>query len=83
MTSPKNAITDWDTNPDNNTDVGGINIAEGCPAANLNNSERTMMAQIASWLIAAAGPLLKSWWRGDGRYYGDADWFNSSRRRGR
>src|SRR5690606_26020623 len=32
----------------NNTDIGGINIAEGCAMANLNNANREMMAQIKS-----------------------------------
>ena len=43
----KNSVSDWDTTAANNTDVGGINIAENCPAANINNALREMMAQIA------------------------------------
>lgn len=43
----KDTVTDWDTNANNNTDIGGINIAESCPAPNLNNAQREMMAQIA------------------------------------
>ena len=42
-------VADWDTNPDNNTDVSGINIAEGCPAQNINNAMRAIMAQIAAF----------------------------------
>lgn len=41
----KNNVGEWDTNADNNTDVGGINIAEGMPAASVNNAMREMMAQ--------------------------------------
>ena len=60
MTSPKVTVADWDTTAANNTDIDGINIDEGCPAAGLNNMGRSIMAQFATWLAAAAGPLLKS-----------------------
>lgn len=43
---PKNSVADWDTTAGNNTDIGGINIDEGCAMANLNNGMREMMAQI-------------------------------------
>ena len=43
---PKSAVSDWDTVAANNTDIGGISIAEGCAMANLNNAMREMMAQI-------------------------------------
>lgn len=56
----KNAVTDWDTTTANNTDIAGINIAEGCPAAGINDSIRTIMGQIAIWLASLAGPLLKT-----------------------
>jgi hypothetical protein len=56
----KSAVTDWDTTSGNNSDIGGINIAEGCPAAGVNDALRTIMSQIATWLAAAAGPLLKT-----------------------
>ena len=42
----KNAVSDWDTTAANNTDIGGISIAEGCAMANLNNGMREIMAQI-------------------------------------
>jgi hypothetical protein len=54
---PKTAITQWDSDPAGNTDINGINIAENCPAAGINNAIRTMMAQIASWI---SGVVLKS-----------------------
>lgn len=41
----KNTVLDWDTTAANNTDVGGININEGCPAGNVNNGMREIMAQ--------------------------------------
>lgn len=56
-------ISEFDTNPDNNTDIDGINIAENCPPANINNAIRELMAQLkdfqvgnqASNQLAAAG----------------------------
>ena len=51
----KNSVSDWDTTANNNTDVGGINIAENCPAANVNNAMREIMAQVADY--SAAVPL--------------------------
>ncbi|WP_420140135.1 hypothetical protein [Sphingomonas sp.] len=56
----KNSVTDWDQTPANNTDIAGINIAEFCPPSSLNDAIRTIMAQIAAWIVAATGPLLKS-----------------------
>lgn len=46
---PKSAVADWSTTAANNTDIGGINIAENCPAAGMNNALRENMAQIATW----------------------------------
>jgi hypothetical protein len=56
----KNAVTDWDVAPANNSDIAGINIAEGCPAGGINDAIRTLMAQVASWLAGAGAPLPKS-----------------------
>lgn len=42
----KNTFLDWDTTANNNSDVGGINIAEGCPPSNINNAIRETMAQL-------------------------------------
>lgn len=44
----KNSVADWDTTAANNTDVGGVDISEGCAPANINNAIRTVMAQIKS-----------------------------------
>jgi hypothetical protein len=56
----KNDVQSWDATTANNTDIAGINIAEGCPAAGVNDALRTIMGQFAVWLAAAAGPLLKT-----------------------
>ena len=45
----KNAVEDWSETAGDNTDVGNINIAEDCPAANINNALREIMAQVATW----------------------------------
>jgi hypothetical protein len=57
---PKSAVSDWDQTPGNNSDIAGINIAEGCPAGGVNDALRNIMSQIATWAAAVAGPLLKT-----------------------
>lgn len=49
-------IQNWNTNASANTNVGGINIDEGCDPANINNAIRMTMANIAALrdLIGAA-----------------------------
>lgn len=42
----KNKVSEWSSNPANNTDVGAIDIAEGCAPSGINNAMREMMAQI-------------------------------------
>jgi hypothetical protein len=42
----KNKISEWSSTPAANTDVGGINIAEGMSPSDVNNAMREMMAQI-------------------------------------
>lgn len=41
------AITDYDSNAANNTTVNGVNIAEGCSPAGINNAIREVMADLA------------------------------------
>jgi hypothetical protein len=40
------AVSDYNTTPASNTAISGINIDEGCPAANVNNGFRQMMADV-------------------------------------
>jgi hypothetical protein len=40
------AVSDYNTDPDLNVDISGINIAEGCPPSGINNALRQMMADI-------------------------------------
>jgi len=43
----KNAVSDWDATAANNTDIGGISLAEGVTkGSDVNNIVREMMAQI-------------------------------------
>lgn len=38
-------VSDWSTNPDLNTSVGGTFIGENCPPSNVNDGERQIMAE--------------------------------------
>lgn len=42
----KNKVSDYSNVPSNNTDIGDINIAEGCAPSNINNAIRELMAQL-------------------------------------
>lgn len=39
-------VDDWSTVANENTEISGIDISEGCPAKNINNAFRQMMADI-------------------------------------
>jgi len=43
---PKNKVSEWSSTPSNNTDIGGINIDEGCAPSGINNAIRELMAQV-------------------------------------
>lgn len=58
------AVTDYSTTPASNTTISGINIAENCPPAGLNNAFRQLMADVrvmyddlpsVSGLLSASG----------------------------
>jgi hypothetical protein len=54
----KDSVSDWDTTAANNTDVGGITLAEGAMLpSGVNNAFRELMAQIKS----AFGSFLSAW----------------------
>ena len=40
------AVSDWSATADENTSIDGINIAEHCPAKNINNAIRSVMAAL-------------------------------------
>jgi hypothetical protein len=43
---PKNKVSEWSSTPANNTDIGGVNIDEGCAPSGINNAIRELMAQV-------------------------------------
>ncbi len=45
----KNSILDYDTTPDNNTDMGGIGIQGTSAVNNFDNAFRTLMSQVADF----------------------------------
>lgn len=48
-------ISEWSATAASNSDVGGINIAENCPPASINNAIREVMAQCNNWQSGASG----------------------------
>jgi len=52
---PKDKVSEWSTNPAQNLDVGGIDIAENCAPSNINNAIREVMAQIKDMQTGADG----------------------------
>jgi len=46
---PKTKISEFSSDPANNTDIDGINIAEGCAPSGINNAIRELMAQLKDW----------------------------------
>jgi hypothetical protein len=43
---PKNKVSEYSSTAANNTDIAGINIAEGCAPSGINNAIRELMAQL-------------------------------------
>jgi microcystin-dependent protein len=44
-------LSEYSTTPASNTDIGGININEGCSPANINNAIRELMAQLRDFQL--------------------------------
>ena len=42
----KTKISEFSATPGNNTDIDGINIAEGCAPSGINNAIRELMSQV-------------------------------------
>jgi len=51
----KTKISEWSTTPGNNTDIDGINIAEGCAPSGINDAIREMMSQIKDLYSGVSG----------------------------
>jgi hypothetical protein len=54
----KNKISEYSSTPADNTDIGNINIAEGCSPANVNNAIRSLMAQIKDLQAGTSGDTI-------------------------
>lgn len=54
----KTKISEFDTNPSNNTDINSINIAEGCAPSGINNAIRQLMSDLKEFQTGAAGDNL-------------------------
>jgi len=51
----KNKVSEWSATPADNTDVGGIDINEGCAPSGINNAIRDIMSQVKDMQTGADG----------------------------
>lgn len=51
----KTKISEFSSTPANNTDIDGINIAEGCAPSGINNAIRELMSQLKDQQTGASG----------------------------
>ena len=51
----KTKISEYDSTASNNTDVDGVNIAEGCPPSGINNAIREVMAHLKDFQSGTSG----------------------------
>lgn len=68
-------VQDWSATPDANTTIDGIDIAEHCPAKNINNAIRSVMAAVKAKCdtLDATDNLLRR-----GAVIGEVRWFAMS-----
>lgn len=52
------SVADYNTDPNSNTSISGINIAEGCPPSGINNAIRQMMADIKAKADTTDGAII-------------------------
>ena len=52
---PKTKISEFSATPGNNTDIDGINLAEGCAPSGINDAIRELMAQLKDFQAGTAG----------------------------
>ena len=48
-------ISEYSSTPASNTDIDGINIAEGCAPSGINNAIRELMSQLKDFQAGTAG----------------------------
>lgn len=54
----KTKISEYDSTAANNTDIDGVNLAEGCPPSSINNAIRESMAHLKDFQTGASGDAL-------------------------
>lgn len=54
----KTKISEWSSTPANNTDIDGINIAEGCAPSGINDAIREMMSQVKDLYSGTTGDTI-------------------------
>jgi hypothetical protein len=55
---PRNSIGEYSTTPGDNTDIGGINIAEGMAPSDVNNAMRELLSQLKEFQTGAGGDTI-------------------------
>jgi hypothetical protein len=55
---PRNSIGEYSTTPGDNTDIGGINIAEGMAPSDVNNAMRELLSQLKKFQTGAGGDTI-------------------------
>jgi hypothetical protein len=55
---PKNKISEYSSTAADNTDIGGINIAEGMAPSDVNNALREQMSQLKEFLDGSSGDTI-------------------------
>lgn len=55
---PKNKLSEYSSTAGDNTDIGGINIAEGMAPSDVNNAMREQMAQLKEFIDGSSGDTI-------------------------
>ena len=55
---PKTKISEYSATAADNTDINGIDIAEGCAPSGINNAIRTLMSDLKDWQAGTSGDTL-------------------------
>ena len=55
---PKNKLSEYSSTAGDNTDIGGINIAEGMAPSDVNNALREQMSQLKEFLDGSSGDTI-------------------------
>ena len=55
---PRTKLSEFSSTPGDNTDIGGINIGEGCPPSNINDAIRQNMADLKDFIDGSSGDTI-------------------------